>query len=161
MSGKNRPPASSPAVSQRMSTYPRRDTKPELRLRRELHLRGLRYRVDQPIPGMPRRRADLTFARAKVVIFVDGCYWHGCPIHFRPAGLNREWWERKIRANRERDRDTEQRLAEEGWAVRRFWEHDDMFLAADEVQDLVTRRVAGIRKASRNKRGEHSGPIRH
>lgn len=135
----NRPRPSSQEVSSRMSAYPRRDTTPELRLRREVHRRGLRYLVDAPLPGMPRRRADLLFSRAKVAVFVDGCYWHGCPLHFRPAGRNLHWWKRKIAVNQARDRDTDERLTAQGWNALRFWEHEDMILAATTVERTVRR----------------------
>lgn len=132
-----RPGARSIEVSRRMSRYPRRDTGPELRLRREVHHLGLRYRVDAPLPGMPRRRADMLFSRARVAVFVDGCYWHGCPQHFRPAGQNRQWWQEKIDRNRARDRDTVEQLIAQGWQVLRAWEHDDMTVVAAQIDSMV------------------------
>lgn len=113
---------SSTAVSARMSRQRRRDTSPELALRKELHRHGHRYRVDAPLPGIPRRRADLLFARAKVAVFVDGCFWHGCPVHATSPATNREWWQQKLIGNRNRDRDTDQRLQQVGWTVIRIWE---------------------------------------
>lgn len=141
-----RPQASSEAVARRMSTFPRRDTEPEIRLRRELHRRGLRYRVDAPIPGIPRRRSDILFSRTKIVIFVDGCYWHGCPNHFRPAGRNREWWQKKILENQARDRDTQEWLESQGWLVLRFWEHDDPSIAANQVESTVRGRGVAVKR---------------
>lgn len=101
----------------------RRDTKPELALRRAMHARGWRYRVDMaPLPKM-RRRADLVFTRLKVAVFVDGCFWHRCPIHGTVPKNNRDWWIAKLDGNEARDRDTDERLAAAGWAVVRIWEH--------------------------------------
>lgn len=124
---------SSPAVSARMSRQARRDTAPELALRRELHRRGLRYRVDAPVPGMPRRRADLVLSRARIAVFVDGCFWHACPEHATAPSSNAAWWRAKLDRNVERDRDTDARLLELGWTSLRFWEHADMDAAADVV----------------------------
>src|SRR5687768_15754096 len=81
-----------PSTSLRMSRQARRDTAPELRLRKLLFARGLRYRVDAPLPGMPRRRADVLFTRRHVAVFVDGCFWHSCPIHGTVPRSNRDWW---------------------------------------------------------------------
>ena len=101
----------------------RRDTKPELALRRAIHARGWRYRVDvAPLPKM-RRRADMVFTRARVAVFVDGCFWHRCPQHGTIPKNNRDWWIAKLDGNVARDRDTDERLRGEGWQVVRFWEH--------------------------------------
>jgi DNA mismatch endonuclease (patch repair protein) len=132
----SRPPASSASVRRRMQATPKRDTACELALRRALHKLGLRYRVDAPIPGT-RRRADVVFSRVKVAVFVDGCFWHGCPDHGTWPKSNAEWWRDKIEANRRRDRDTDQRLEALGWTVMRFWEHTDGALAAHEVAARV------------------------
>src|SRR3954466_10398011 len=100
-----------------MERQARRDTKPELALRRELWRRGLRYRVDvAPIRGL-RRRADIVFTRAKVAVYVDGCYWHSCPMHATVPKANRAWWIAKLDANVTRDRDTDDRLREADWEV--------------------------------------------
>ena len=110
-----------------------RDTSPELRVRSLVHRRGLRYRVAQrPIPTL-RRTADLVFRRAKVAIFIDGCFWHGCPEHYRPPSTNPDYWRDKIEGNRLRDQETDELLARAGWEVLRFWEHED----EDEVADAV------------------------
>ena len=123
-----------------MQNTRRRDTAPELELRRELHSRGLRYRVDlQILPGL-RRRADLVFSRAKVAVYVDGCFWHSCPIHATQPKANGEFWAAKLAANEARDRDTDQRLATAGWTVVRVWEHEDGLLAAQRVFDAVRSR---------------------
>jgi DNA mismatch endonuclease, patch repair protein len=114
-----------------------RDTGPELALRRELHRRGLRYRVDAPvIPGL-RRRADLVFTRARVTVFVDGCFWHGCPQHATTAKSNTAFWAAKIAANQARDADTTRRLRDAGWTVVRIWEHETAAAAANHVQAVL------------------------
>lgn len=125
-------------VSGRMSRQARRDTAPELALRRLLHAAGLRYRVDAPLPGMPRRRADVLFTRAKVAVFVDGCFWHGCPQHATHPANNGAWWAAKLARNIERDRETDAHLEGLGWTVLRFWEHEDVAQAcADVVQSVA------------------------
>ncbi len=124
------PVPSSPAVTARMSRQRRRDTAPELLLRRELHRRGLRFRVDHPLPGMPRRRADVTFTRARIAVFVDGCFWHGCPEHATRPTANADWWAAKLARNVARDRETDAHLRDAGWQVLRFWEHEDIHAAA-------------------------------
>ena len=134
------PGASSPELSERMSTFPRRDTAPELELRRELWRRGLRYRVDRPLDGRRRRRADLTFVGPKVVVFVDGCFWHGCPEHGTSPKANAEWWAEKLARNVSRDADTDEYLTSQGWTVLRFWEHEDVLAAADQVERVVSAR---------------------
>lgn len=132
------PLARSESVSSRMSLQRERNTGIELRLRRELHRRGLRYRLHQRlIPGL-RREADITFRGARVAVFVDGCFWHSCPLHGTIPANNREWWENKLAGNRERDADTDARLRDEGWVVVRIWEHEDAGSAADRVQEIVT-----------------------
>lgn len=110
--------ASSPAVRRRMQLQPTRDTAPELAVRRLLHAAGLRYRVDvAPLPGM-RRRADVVFRRARVALFIDGCFWHGCPEHgSRRTTANTSYWSAKVERNQARDRDTDERLRDAGWAT--------------------------------------------
>jgi DNA mismatch endonuclease, patch repair protein len=124
-------------TSRRMSRQRTRDTEPELLLRRELHRRGLRYRVDAPLPGVPRRRADILFTRAKVTVFVDGCFWHGCPEHKTAPATNSAWWAAKLARNIERDRETDLHLSSIGWTVLRFWEHEDMTQAATDIERVV------------------------
>ena len=120
-----------------MERQVRRDTKPELALRRAVWRLGLRYRVDlAPIRGT-RRRADMVFTRAKVVVFVDGCFWHSCPSHATTPKANRRWWIAKLQANVRRDRDTDLRLHDAGWTVVRVWEHEAVQAAADRVVKAV------------------------
>jgi DNA mismatch endonuclease (patch repair protein) len=133
----DRPVPSSPGVSERMSRARRRDTDPEMQIRREAHRRGLRYRVDAPLPGMPRRRADMVFPTRKVAVFVDGCFWHSCPEHVSIPRANREWWLAKLRKNRERDGETDAHLHALGWVVLRFWEHEDPVVVVDVVERVV------------------------
>lgn len=125
------------ATSTRMSRQRRRDTHAELSLRRSLHARGLRYRVDAALPGLPRRRADLTFPARRLVVFVDGCFWHVCPEHTTAPKNNAGWWATKLARNVERDRETEAHLADLGWRVIRIWEHEDSECAADRVEAAV------------------------
>ena len=95
----------------------------------------MRFRVDAPIPGLPRRRADVVFTRARIAVFVDGCFWHGCPEHATHPARNAEWWATKLARNVERDRETDEHLRATGWTVLRFWEHADMAGASTAVFD--------------------------
>ncbi|WP_115921789.1 very short patch repair endonuclease [Calidifontibacter indicus] len=124
-------------VSKRMSRQARRDTVPELRLRRRLHADGLRYRVDAPLPGMPRRRADILFPRARVAVFVDGCFWHACTEHGSLPKTNTEWWRTKLAQNVARDRQTDEHLEALGWTVVRIRECTDLDAATAEVERTV------------------------
>jgi DNA mismatch endonuclease (patch repair protein) len=133
-----RPLASSDEVRRRMQATPRRDTPCELALRSATHRLGLRFRVDWPLPGT-RRRADLAFTRARVAVFVDGCFWHGCPVHGTWPKANADWWRDKIEKNVERDRHTSDALRAAGWQVLRFWEHDDATAAARKIAATVRR----------------------
>ena len=133
----DRPVPSSPGVSDRMSRARRRDTKPEMLIRREAHRRGLRYKVDFPLPDLPRRRADMVFAGPRVAVFVDGCFWHSCPEHASIPRSNNDWWVRKLDTNRARDRETDAHLSDRGWTVLRFWEHEEPVAAVDHVERAV------------------------
>lgn len=100
-----------------------RDTKPELAVRRLLHARGLRYRVNtRPLPSS-RRTADIVFPRKQVAVFIDGCYWHACPEHYVPSKSNSDYWTPKIAMNAARDAETTRSLSEAGWTVLRYWSH--------------------------------------
>lgn len=116
-----------------MSRQRTRDTDAEIALRRLLHARGLRYRVNQPLPGLARRRADLTFPAHRVVVFVDGCFWHGCPQHGTQPKRNCEWWNAKLLRNIARDRETDEHMEAMGWRVVRVWEHESPADAAQRV----------------------------
>lgn len=131
-------PSTDPRTSARMSRQRRRDTAPEMALRKELHRRGRRFFVDRPpLPGV-RRRADLVFPRRRVAVYVDGCFWHRCPVHATAPKKNAEWWDAKLAGNVQRDRDTDARLAAAGWTVVRVWEHEDPVTAATRVVDALT-----------------------
>lgn len=131
------PGSSSPALSARMSTAKRRDTAPEMLLRRELHRRSLRYRVVTKVPGNNRRTIDIAFPRQRLAVFVDGCFWHSCPEHGTQPSTNSGWWTTKLKANRDRDADTDRLLAEAGWQVLRIWEHETPADAADRVVEAL------------------------
>ena len=147
MTSPSTPAASSEAALARMRSARQRDTAPEVALRARLHRMGLRYFVDRaPLPGA-RRRADVVFPRAKVAVYLDGCFWHGCPDHGTQPKANAAWWAAKIDANRHRDADTDQSLARAGWTVLRFWEHDDADLAAQAVRLAVARQRAFVARA--------------
>lgn len=137
------PEAADPTTSRRLSRQGRRDTAPEVDLRRRLHRLGLRYRVDRCVVPGSRRRVDIVFAGPRVAVFVDGCFWHRCPDHCSLPKNNREWWDAKLARNVERDRDTDAQLRADGWAVLRFWEHADMQLAAAEVRRVIRDPLAG------------------
>lgn len=132
-----RPTPLDAGVSERMSRMPRRDTGPELALRRALHARGLRFRVHPALPGRP----DIVFTRVRLAIFVDGCFWHGCPEHGTMPKNNSDWWRAKLAANAERDRRKDAELAALGWTVMHVWEHE----AAPEVADAVHTVWASLR----------------
>ena len=120
-------------------------TAAELALRKELHRRGLRYRIDRaPVKGL-RRKADVVFGPSKVAVMVDGCFWHGCPQHATQPQANEAWWREKLARNVERDRDTDARLQEAGWLVLRVWEHEPVSHAADRVAEAVRSRAPSQR----------------
>ena len=125
------------ALSARMSVLARKDTKPELLLRRALHARGHRYRVQFPVPGLARRRIDIAFPARRVAVFVDGCFWHRCPEHCRVPTTNRDWWTWKLEGTVSRDADTVRVLTDMGWTVIRVWEHSN----ADEMMESVEAHV--------------------
>lgn len=118
-----------------MSRQGSRDTAPEVAVRRLLHAAGLRYRINVPVPGMPRRTIDIVFSKAKIAIFLDGCFWHGCPEHATHPKANAEWWRQKLDKNMARDLETTEHLTAAGWTVLRFWEHES---AADVAHRIAT-----------------------
>ena len=122
-----------------MRSTARRDTPCELALRSALRAIGLRYRVDMRIAGA-RCRPDVVFPKVHVAVFVDGCFWHGCPQHGTWPRSNAEWWRNKIRINVDRDREVSKRLAANGWRVLRFWEHEDMTAAANTIRAVIDER---------------------
>ena len=113
------------------------DTKPELAVRSAVHRRGIRFRVSAcPQPELPRT-ADLVLRKSRIAVFVDGCYWHGCPDHGTQPATNRKYWADKIARNVERDAETTTYLQQAGWTVLRSWEHEDPESVADRVQESV------------------------
>lgn len=130
--------APTPTVRRRMQAIHARDTRPEKALRSILHAAGFRYRVHyRPVPQL-NRTADIVFVRDKLAVFVDGCFWHGCPEHGRRQFAHNAWyWPDKIERNRRRDRDTNMRLEAAGWSVLRFWEHEEPSTAAGKVESTL------------------------
>jgi DNA mismatch endonuclease (patch repair protein) len=139
------PSSSSPAVAARLSKQSQRDTALELGVRRQLHASGYRYRLQVPVPGRPRRTIDVCFPSLQVAVFLDGCFWHGCPEHGTSPKSNSRWWRDKIEANRVRDNDTTQHLHALGWVVVRCWEHD----RSADIANVIGRAV-DVRKAERD-----------
>jgi DNA mismatch endonuclease, patch repair protein len=133
----SRPAASDANVRHRMSRTPGRDNPHELALRSLLHRRGLRFRVHVRLMPGSQRTADIVFPSRRVVVYLDGCFWHGCPLHGTWPKLNAEWWRAKIEANRRRDLDTNTRLSGAGWRVVRVWEHEDLHEAANRIELAV------------------------
>ncbi|WP_420713434.1 very short patch repair endonuclease [Streptomyces sp. IMTB 1903] len=123
-----------------MAAQRSRDTVPELALRRALHSLGFRYRVDLPIPGIPRRRADVTFTRWRTAVFVQGCFWHACQKHLSAPKHNSEWWHQKLGANVRRDEETDAHLMQLGWLPLRIWEHESVSGAVGRVTAALASR---------------------
>jgi len=146
------PQASSGDVSRRMSLQRTSDTHAEVALRRELHRRGLRFRLNRvPVAGI-RCRPDVVFGPARVAVFVDGCFWHGCPEHKSWPKANSEWWRHKIEGNRRRDQEQAARLAGAGWLAIRVWEHEEPEAAARRVE-------AAVRMRARDRRPRRTPPL--
>jgi DNA mismatch endonuclease, patch repair protein len=127
-----------------MSLQRREGTEPEIALRKALFALGLRYRLHRrPLPAL-RRKADIVFGPARTAIFVDGCFWHGCPEHGgRRHEVNGWYWPAKIDRNRRRDRDTDQVLMTAGWQVIRIWEHELVGEGAVTAAQRVRAELAG------------------
>ena len=127
------PPPLNEVVSLQMRSMPRASTTPELAVRRELHRQGLRFRVNYKLlPGRP----DIALARVRLAVFIDGCFWHRCPVHGTLPRNNRDWWHEKLTRNVERDGEKDTALAELGWQVMHFWEHE---MATDVAGAVVSR----------------------
>jgi DNA mismatch endonuclease (patch repair protein) len=111
-----------------------RDTGPELAVRRLVHAMGMRYLVNaRPLPTV-RRTADLVFRGPRIAVFIDGCYWHGCPVHYRQPEAHSDYWRAKISRNRARDADTDALLTAAGWTPLRFWAHETPAVVAEKVR---------------------------
>lgn len=128
-----RPAPLNEVVSAQMQKMRRSSTAPEMLIRRELHRRGLRFRVNYPLlPGRP----DLAFTSVRIAVFVDGCFWHGCPDHGILPNNNREWWCEKLERNVARDMEKDRQLGKLGWVVVHVWEHEDPVAAAEAIEQL-------------------------
>ncbi|MDF6103648.1 very short patch repair endonuclease [Gordonia hongkongensis] len=140
---RHRPTASSEAVRSRMSRQKRKDTEAEMSVRRILHARGVRYRVDvRPVPEL-RARGDIVWTGLRLIVFIDGCFWHGCPDHATRPRANAEWWADKLDNNVRRDRRTDSELDKRGWTVLRFWEHEN----PEEIADVICANLDTLRSA--------------
>jgi DNA mismatch endonuclease, patch repair protein len=125
------------SIRRRMQLQRRRDTPLEVDVRRGLHFAGLRFRVDHRPEKSLRCRGDIVFTRRKVIVFVDGCFWHSCPLHATSPATNAEWWREKLSANVERDRRNTKALASLGWTVIRVWEHESPKDAVERVLSVL------------------------
>jgi DNA mismatch endonuclease (patch repair protein) len=126
------------AASRVMRGNRKRDTRPEVLLRSELHRRGLRFRKDYLIREAGLRvRADIAFPRRRIAVFLDGCFWHGCPKHGNVPRANSRYWSVKLARNHERDGMVNSQLRAAGWCVIRVWEHTDPAEAAAHVQEAL------------------------
>ncbi|MGY1737022.1 very short patch repair endonuclease [Geodermatophilus sp. SYSU D00684] len=140
-----------------MQRQPTRDTAPELAVRRAVHAAGLRYWVDTAPLRSLRRRADIVFGPARVAVFIDGCFWHGCPEHgSRATHANSEYWKTKVERNQARDRDTDEKLHEAGWHIIRAWEHEPSDLVAELVIRTVRERRDKMLRGHVDKAGSDS-----
>lgn len=122
-----------------------RDTPVEMRVRLLLLERRLAFEVDRSIAGVTRSRPDLVFLEERVAVFLDGCFWHSCPVHGTTPHANRGWWLEKLAANVKRDRRHDRELRTAGWLVLRFWEHEDPILVVDTIEDRVRERRSSTR----------------
>lgn len=138
------PVPSSPAAAAVARANQRTGTGPELALRSELHRRGLRFRVDFPLEIGRRVRPDIVFTKVKVAVFVDGCFWHSCPIHGSISKSNVDYWAPKPERNRRRDAEVDEVLAAAGWSVLRAWEHEEVSAVAGAIEDELRQRRASV-----------------
>lgn len=138
-SGRRRatPPASSEAALHRMQATRQRNTRSERALQTALQALGLTFETNVRVIEGSTRRADIVFEAERVAVFVDGCFWHGCPIHGTWPKQNAAFWRSKIERNKARDADTNRRLAEAGWTVIRVWEHEDPSEAVEGIKRVI------------------------
>ena len=125
-------------IRRRMQRQRRRDTNHELEIRRALHSLGYRFRVDYRMEPSMRTRGDIVFTRRRLVVFVDGCFWHGCPEHATAPKTNAEWWREKLAANVERDRRVDRALTALDWTVLRIWEHEPVPEAVQRIESSLS-----------------------
>ena len=137
---RRRPGASSHNVRRRMQATPPKNTPLEMSVRSALHRRGFRFRIHRRLIPGSTREVDIVLPRYRLAILVDGCFWHGCPIHGTQAKANAEFWEHKIKQNQERDTNTTEQLQAAGWRVIRVWEHEDPETIAQGIYDIVVKR---------------------
>lgn len=123
-----------------MEAQRRKNTAPEVALRKILFAEGLRYRVNYKVPGAPRRTIDIAFPGRRVAVFIDGCFWHGCPEHGVAPKHNSQWWATKLAMNHQRDIETTALLKSRGWTVLRFWEHEDLDEETARVKSVIANR---------------------
>lgn len=128
-----------PATTRRMKATKGRDNQREVALRSRLHRMGLRFRLHVRLLKQSTRSVDVVFPKARVAVFLDGCFWHGCPLHGTWPKNNATFWRTKIEANRMRDRDTDDRLFSEGWTVVRIWEHEQLDVAVLNIHQAVSK----------------------
>jgi len=136
-----------------------RDTKAEVRIRNIVHASGYRYRVNSRPERDLRRTADMVFSRARVAVFIDGCFWHGCPEHYIAPRANKDFWSDKILGNRSRDEETTRVLRERGWTVLRIWEHVDPAQAARLICSTVDDARCHLDKDHALRTGSHEPPV--
>lgn len=134
----NYPTTTDSGVRNVMRANRRRDTKPEIALRSALHRRGFRFRKDALVRTRERTvRVDVALPRHRVVVLVDGCFWHCCPQHGTQPRTNQSYWHPKLERNVARDQVTNQLLQAAGWRVIRIWEHEDPDEAAGSIDQAV------------------------
>jgi DNA mismatch endonuclease (patch repair protein) len=114
-----------------------RDTKPELLVRRALHAEGFRFRVDHRPEATLRTRADIVFTKRRIVVYIDGCFWHGCPVHGTQPKANADYWTPKLARNIERDVESTLALEARGWTVLRYWEHEPVTEVVARIGDFL------------------------
>lgn len=136
--------AMNPAISRRMRKTRSKNNSLEVAVRKGLYALGIRYRIHYPVPGMLRRSSDIAFPQLRIAVFLDGCFWHSCPIHRSDPKTNVAFWAEKLRRNVERDRSTDDHLRPLGWEAVRFWAH--------QAPEEIVRDICSVVHA---KRGEH------
>lgn len=135
------PEPTSAAVTAAMKGNRRSNTQPEVSLRSELHRRGLRFRKEVALrPAERLRRVDIVFPKEKIAVFVDGCFWHGCPDHGNTPRVNTNYWSVKLSRNAARDATINAELTEAGWEVVRVWEHEEVGQAATRIERIRANR---------------------
>lgn len=118
-----------------MSRIKGKNTGPEVKLRKLLYANRIRgYRVHYDLPGKP----DIVFVKKKLAIFIDGCFWHKCPVCFQEPETRKEFWMKKIQSNVDRDKKVDEQLKNDGWTVIRIWEHEIRKDPEKAVRKIIT-----------------------